>query len=70
MTDKTKELIQIYLSMLKLTMKENGIIFAFAVNERDVNDAKLLFIDKKQYFEKDMADGFAMSLTELNRGLL
>ena len=70
MTDKTKELLQIQLSMLKQTMKENGVMFVFAINKAYVDNSKLCFMDKQQYFENGKMDGFSVSLTDLNRGLI
>lgn len=70
MKDDTKKLIQFQLSMLKQTMKENGVVFAFEVDKKDINGSNLLFLDKKQYFASGKKDGFSVSLTELNRELL
>lgn len=70
MTDETKELLQIQLSMLKQTMKDKGVIFAFAVDKTDVNNSSLYFMDKEQYLANGKKDGFGVSLTELNKGLI
>lgn len=70
MTDKTKELLQIQLSMLKQTMKENGVMFAFAINKAYVDNSKLCFMGKEQYLANGKNDGFSASLTELNNGLI
>ena len=70
MTDETKELLQIQLSMLKQTMKEDGVIFGFAVDKSDVNKSSLCFMDKEQYLKNGKNNGFSVSLTELNRDLL
>lgn len=37
MKDDVKQLIQFQLSMLKQTMKENGVVFALAVIENDID---------------------------------
>lgn len=70
MTEETKQLMQIHLTMLKQTMKENGVMFAFAVDKEDVNGSHLMFLDRKEYFANGKKDGFSVSLTELNRELL
>lgn len=66
MSDDTKQLLQFQLSVLKETMKENGVIFGFLIDKSDVNNSKLCFIDKKE----QLISGFCVSLTELNRELL
>lgn len=70
MTEETRQLIQLQLEALKKTMKENGMIFAFAVNKKDINGSRLFFLDRNQYFANGKKDGFSVSLTELNRELL
>ena len=70
MTDETKELLQIQLSMLKQTMKEDGVIFGFAIDKSDVNNSRLCFMDKEQYLKNGKNNCFSVSLTELNRDLL
>lgn len=70
MTEETKQLIQLQLSVLKQTMKENGVMFAFAVDKEDVDGSHLMFLDRKEYFANGKKDGFSVSLTELNRELL
>lgn len=70
MTDETKELLQIQLSMLKQTMKDNGAILALAIDETDANNSGLYFMDKEPYFANGKKDGFCVSLTELNKGLI
>ena len=70
MTDETKELLQIQLSMLKQTMKDKGGIFAFSVDKTDVNNSSLYFMDKEQFLANGKKDGFGVSLTELNKGLI
>lgn len=70
MTDDTKQLIQLQLEMLKQTMKENGVMFAFVVNKDDIGDSSLAFMDVKQYFANGKRDGFQASLTELNKDII
>ena len=70
MTDETKELLKFQLSMLKQTMKDNGIMFAFAIDKADVDNSSLYFMDKEQYFSGGQKDGFSVRLTELNKGLI
>lgn len=70
MTDEAKELLHIQLSMLKQTMKDNGVIFAFAIDKTDINNSSLCFMDKEQYLANGKNDGFSVSLTELNKGLI
>ena len=70
MTDETKQLFKIQLSMLKKTMKDNGMILAMAIDETDANNSCLYFMDKEQYFANGKKKGFSVSLTELNKGLI
>lgn len=70
MKDETKQLIHLQLSILKQTMKENDMMFAFVVDKEDINGSSLAFLDRKEYFENGKKDGFSVSLTELNRELL
>ena len=70
MTEETKQLIGLQLSVLKQTMKEDGVIFGFAVDKSDVNKSRLCFMDKEQYLKNGKNNGFSVSLTELNRDLL
>lgn len=70
MTDKTKQLLQIQLSILKQTMKDNGVILGLAVDEKDVDKSKICFIDKAQYLKEQKTSGISVSLTDFNRELL
>ena len=70
MTDETKQLLEIQLSMLKQTMKDRGVMFAFAINKSDIDNSSLYFMDKESYFANGKKDGFSVSLTELNKGLI
>lgn len=69
MTEDTKQYIQLHLTMLKEAMKQENLIFGIAVDKKDVNNSRLCFIDKEQYF-KGKKDGITISLEELNRDLL
>lgn len=69
MTDDTKQYIQLHLSILKEAMKQEGLIFGIAVDNSELNNSKLCFIDKEQYF-KGKHDGITVSLQDLNRDLL
>lgn len=70
MTDETKQLLRIQLSMLKQTMKDNGVMFAFAIDKTYIDNSKLCFMDKEPYFTNGKKEGFCVSLTELNKGLI
>lgn len=70
MTDEAKKLLQIQLSMLKQTMKDNGVVLALMIDKLDIDNSGLLFMDKEPYFANGKKDGFGVSLTELNKGLI
>lgn len=70
MTDETKQLLHIQLSMLKQTMKDNGVILALAVDRSDVNKSKICFIDKEQYLSERKTIGIFVGLDDFNRDLI
>lgn len=70
MTDETKQLLKIQLSMLKQTMLDNGVILALAVDHSDVNSSKICFIDKERYLTEQRTSGISVSLTDFNKDLI
>lgn len=70
MTADTKQYIQLYLSILKEAMKQEGLIFVIAVDKNEPNNSKLCFIDKEQYLTRAKHDGIMVSLQDLNNGLI
>ena len=58
MTDETKDLLHIQLEVLKTTMKQAGVILGLAVDKSDVNNSKIVFMDKDKYIETHKMDGF------------
>ena len=70
MTDETRDLLQIQLSILKETMKQTGVILGFAFDKSDADNSKILFMDKDKYIATHKMDGFSVSLTNFNRGLI
>lgn len=69
MTDETRTMIEVSLSFLKTQMGKEGLIFAFAVDRKDVNKSKLCFIDKEKYLKNRERDGLMISISDLNDGL-
>ena len=70
MTDETRDLLHIQLSVLKETMKKEGVILGLAVDKSDVNNSKIVLMDKDKYIVKRKMDGFSVSLTDFNKDLL
>lgn len=70
MTDETKQLLQIQLSILKQTMKDNGVILGLAVDEKDVDKSKICFVDKDLYLSELRTSGISVSLTDFNKDLI
>lgn len=70
MTDETKQLLQIQLSMLKQTMKDNGVILGLAVDKKDVDKSEICFIDKELYLTEGRISGISVSLTDFNKDLI
>ena len=70
MTDETRDLLHIQLEVLKTTMKQAGVILGLAVDKSDVNNSKILFMDKDKYIATYKMDGFSVSLTDFNKDLI
>ena len=70
MTDETRDLLKIQLEVLKTTMAQAGVILCFAVDKSDVNNSKIVFMDKDKYIAKHKMDGFSVSLTDFNKDLI
>lgn len=70
MTDETKQLLEIQLSMLKQTMKYNGLILALSIDRSDADKSKICFIDKEQYFRDQKTRGISVSLADFNEDLI
>ena len=70
MTDETRDLLHIQLEVLKTTMKQAGVILGLAVDKSDVNNSKIVFMDKDNYIETHKMDGFSVSLTDFNKDLI
>ena len=70
MTEETIDLLRIQLEVLKTTMKQEGIILGLAVDKSDVNNSKIVFMDKDKYIATHKMDGFSVSLTDFNKNLI
>ena len=70
MTDETRDLLHIQLSVLKETMAQAGVILGLAVDKSDVNNSKIVFMDKDKYIATHKMDGFSVSLTDFNKKLI
>ena len=70
MTEETRDLLHIQLSVLKETMKQSGVILGLAVDKSDVNNSKIVFMDKDKYITTHKMDGFSVSLTDFNKELI
>ena len=69
MDKETQEIISGCLEILKITMRESGLIFGIVVNKVDPDDSKLAFV-KKDTYRNEKPDGIQISLPELNKGLI
>lgn len=69
MTEDTKQMIQLHLSMLKQTMKKESVVFAIMVDKKDFDKSRLCFIDKES-LKYGKHDGITVSLQDLNENLL
>ena len=70
MDDERYEYIKLHVSVLQEAMKKEGMILALMIDHKDANNSKIAFIDKEKYLKTDFAEGFFVSLTEFNKGLL
>lgn len=70
MTDEAIDLLHIQLEILKTTMKQTGVILGVAVDRSDVNNSKIVFMDKGKYIETHKMEGFSVSLTDFNKNLI
>lgn len=70
MTDETKQMLNLQLSILKQTMKDNGVILGLAVDKKDVDKSEICFIDKEQYLTEQRTSGISVSLTDFNKYLI
>lgn len=71
MLEEQKKMIELQISILKEIMRQEGLIFGFLIDKKDESKSSLAIIPKKN-IKKDLnkSSGIAISLTELNRGLL
>lgn len=69
MTTETKQLIQMQVSVLKQTMKKEGLVFGVMVNKEDADKSAICFLDKNALRNGDKV-GLVIGLEELNRGLV
>lgn len=65
MTDETKGILGLQISMLKETMNEEKLIFGIVVDKNDYNKSSLAFIDKKKYVECGKTEGVFLTLDEI-----
>lgn len=70
MTDETKQMLNLQLSILKQTMKDNGVILGLTVDKKDVDKSEICFIDKEQYLTEQRTSGISVSLTDFNKYLI
>ena len=70
MTDEARDLLHIQLEVLKTTMAQAGVILGLAVDKSDVNNSKIVFMDKDKYIATHKMDGFSVSLTDFNKELI
>ena len=70
MDEEIKSIIMLHINMLKTQMEKDGVMFGIIVDRNDANNSKLAFIDKEKYERTGLADGFSISISELNNGLV
>lgn len=70
MKESDKELLQTALELLKTEVRNAGCIFGIAVDHNDVDNSKLMIIEREKYLRTGLADGISVSITELNKGLI
>lgn len=69
MTVEQKQLIQMQVSVLKQTMKKEGLVFGILVNKEDYDKSSICFMDR-QALARGERTWIVIGLEELNRGLI
>ena len=69
MDEEVKALIHIQLDLLQKTMAENNVIIGVMYNKQNPQEAKLVFMDSKEYMNNNHK-GFSITLDELNKHIL
>lgn len=69
MTVEQKQLIQMQVSVLKQTMKKEGLVFGILVNKEDNDKSSICFMDRDALVKGERT-GIIIGLEELNRGLV
>ena len=70
MTDETKQLLEFQLKVIQRTMRENGVVLALDIGKEDIDNSKVLFIDKELFLTKGIVSGISVSLTDFNKELI
>lgn len=69
MSEEQKQYISLHLDLLKKALKDEGLCFAFLVDNTDFDKSYLAIADV-QSIKAGKADGMKMSLENLNDGLI
>lgn len=69
MTVEQKQLIQMQVSVLKQTMKKEGLVFGIIINKEDHDKSAICFMDRNALAMGERT-GIVIGLEELNRGLI
>lgn len=69
MDEEVKTLIHIQLDLLQKTMAKNNVIIGVMYNKKNPQEAKLVFMDSKEYMNNNHK-GFTITLDELNKHFL
>ena len=68
MDNQKQQRIDFALNFLKNIMREENLIFGIMVNKKDINNSKIVFIEKES-IGKGKCNACSVTLTELNDGL-
>ena len=69
MDEEVKGLIHIQLGLLQKTMAENNVIIGVMYNKENPQEAKLVFVDSREYMNNNHK-GFTITRDELNKHFL
>lgn len=69
MSEEQKQYISLRLDILKKTLKDEGLCFAFLIDKTDFNKSCLAIADVES-IRNGKVDGMKISLEKLNEGLL
>lgn len=70
MREDLKQMVNIHFDLLKQTMKEAGLCFAFGIDKKNFDNSSLVILNIEEYRNTGNLEGIQISLEELNKDLI